>query len=178
MTDDHIRTIVRDTLKDALAPVREAFADLRSRMTAIETRLGLYASDEDLDGPRGNPTIRFTPKRFRGPGYVGKRYSEASPEFLDAFAEALQWMADNPKTDSDEDAKKARWNLVDAARARSWARRIRSGAVPPPPEARALAGEAEQPSAPDAPSFEAPAFEAPSFDDVSDADEDADTPMF
>ena len=167
MTEDQIRKIVRD----ALEPTRRAFADLRDRIGAIEQRLGMYASDEDLDGPRGNPTIRFTPKRFRGPGYVGKRYSEASPEFLDVLAEALQYSADHPKED-DSDGKKAGWNKTDAARARAWARRIRAGVVPPPPEARALAGETEPPQAP---SFEAPAFEAPSFGEYSDADEDVPT---
>lgn len=156
--------------------MREAYVKLAARVSYLERCSGLFASDEDLDGQRGDPIVRFNPKRFRGPSCIGKHYSEASPEFLDSLAEALQWMAEHPK--EGDDAKKIGWNKSDAAKARSWSRRIRSGAVPPPPEARALAGEAEQPSAPDAPSFEAPAFEAPSFDDVSDADEDADTPMF
>jgi hypothetical protein len=183
MTDDAIRKVVRATLDEALGPIRKTFVELRDRMNAIEQRLGMYANDADLDGPRGNPTIRFAPKRFRGPGYIGKRYSEASPEFLDVLAEALQYSADHPKA-NDTDGKKAGWNRLDASRARAWARRIRSGVVPPPPEARALAGEPDPPfGSPEQeafvpPNIEAPSFEAPSFDDFGPSDADEDTPTF
>jgi hypothetical protein len=161
---------IRFMVREALEPVRAAFSDLRDRMTAIELRLGMYASDDDLDTPRGDPQIRFVPRNWNGPDYIGKRYSETSPAFLDILAEALQYSADHPKPD--KPAKYADYARQDAARARSWARRIRAGVVPPPPEARALAGETE---APQAPSFDAPAFEAPSFGEYSDADEDVPT---
>jgi len=178
--DDDIRAIVRQTLDVAIEPVRKAFADLRSRLTAIEQRLGMYASDEDLDGPHGNEKVRFSPKQFRGPNYLGKKMSECSLEFLDALAEALQFSADNA---APEKAKYVPMNRRSAARARAWARRIRSGVSPPPAAARAIANGVAAPeaiSAPDvdAPQVEAPQIDEPSFDEPSDADENAELPTF
>lgn len=150
--------------------MREAYAKLAARVAYLEQASGLFASDKDLDDPRfGDPVVKFDVRSWRGPSYVGKRYSQCSPDFLEALAESLQYSADHPK---DGREKYAAYNRKDASRARSWGRRLRSGAVPPPPEARALAGETD---APQAPSFEAPAFEAPPFDDFSDADEDVPT---
>jgi hypothetical protein len=150
--------------EDAL---RKAFKDLRDRVAYLESASGLFASDSDLDSQYGDEQIRFSPKSFRGPDYTGKRMSQCSPEFLEALAEAMTYAANNPKPDK---LKYVAGNRRSAARARGWSRRLRAGVVPPPPDARALAGEL--PSAPAAPTFEAPAFEAPSFDDYSDADEE------
>jgi len=157
--------------EDAL---RKAFKDLRDRVAYLESASGLFASDSDLDSQYGDEQIRFSPKSFRGPDYTGKRMSQCSPEFLEALAEAMTYAANNPKPDK---LKYVAGNRRSAARARTHARRIRSGVVPPPPEARALAGETEWPDGPppQAPSFEAPAFEAPNFGEYSDADEDVPT---
>jgi hypothetical protein len=155
--------------------IREAYAKLAARVEALERLSGMFVSDKDLDDPRfGDPVVKFDVRSWRGPSYVGKKFSQCSPDFLEALAESLQYSAEHPKEGKE---KYAAFNRKDAARARTHARRIRSGVVPPPPEARALAGETEWPDgpAPQAPSFEAPAFEAPSFGEYSDADEDVPT---
>jgi hypothetical protein len=150
--------------------MREAYAKLAARVEALERLSGMFVSDKDLDDPRfGDPVVKFDVRSWRGPSYVGKKFSQCPPDFLEALAESLQYSAEHPKEGKE---KYAAFNRKDAARARSWSRRIRAGVVPPPPEARALAGDTE---APQAPGFEAPAFEAPPFDDFSDADEDVPT---
>jgi hypothetical protein len=136
--------------------------ELRARVDALESASGLYVSDEDLDDPRyGDPTIKFTPRKYRGPDCKGKQFSKADPAFLDAYADALAWMADHPQPEKE---KYAAYNRRDAARARSWAKRLRTGWQPEP---SSMVGEF--PGDP-TPAFEAPAFvepepfDTPSFD--------------
>jgi hypothetical protein len=125
---------------------------------ALEQAGGLFASDADLDGQRGDPQVKFTPRRFVGPDCKGRRLSQCPPEFLDSYAEALQYSSENPKPDR---AQYAKYDKADAARCRSWARRLRSGWRPPPSNAPDFPGD----SAADAPGFEAPSFDAPAFDE-------------
>lgn len=83
------------------------------------------ADDRDLDGQHGDPAIKFTPKRgYSGPDMKGQRMSEASPEFLDAYADALQYASEHPREGKE---KYARYDALDAARARGWAKRLRGG---------------------------------------------------
>lgn len=87
------------------------------------------ASDADLDSPRGNPEVRLVPKRWSGEDMRGRRFSEAEPEFLDMLADMLEWMANrNDETGAvDKNGNpKSKWDRLDAARARGWARRIRA----------------------------------------------------
>jgi hypothetical protein len=84
------------------------------------------ASDRDLDGPHGDPTVRFKPRDWNGEDFKGCKYSTCSPEFLDVLADALEYFAAKGS-----DPKKAGYDRKDAARARGWARRIRSGWKPP-----------------------------------------------
>ena len=125
--------------------LRQAFADLRTRIAYIERALGLFVSDADLDKPRGNIKVGFDPRNWRGPSHKGKRASDCSPEFLEAYAESLTWMAEHPKTDPDGavDLKKSSYNRLDAARARSWARRLRQAKAAPAPIAEHLLAAAE-----------------------------------
>ncbi len=150
------------TLDEALREI----AALRARVEALEAGTGLFASDRDLDGDRGDPEVKFVPRGWR-PLYKGRRYSQCDPEFLDALAEQLARSADHPKPGKE---KYAPYDKLDAARARSWARRLRTGwkrrgAVMDAEFAEV--GEDEQAPSPgfDAPGFEAPAFEAPPFGD-------------
>ncbi|MEI8259192.1 MAG: hypothetical protein WCJ30_26280 [Deltaproteobacteria bacterium] len=86
------------------------------------------ARDVDLDGPRGDPEVRFAPKRWSGADYRGKRYSQCSPDFLDMLADTLEWFA---RRDDDSGAvdrngnPKGKWGRLDAARARGWSQRLR-----------------------------------------------------
>jgi hypothetical protein len=103
--------------------LRAAFAALQARVAYLERCCGLFATDADLASPKGNPTVRFELRDWRGPEQKGKRFSDCDPAFLDQLAEYLQWSADNPK-----EGKKqyAAGNRADAKRARTWARRIRA----------------------------------------------------
>ncbi len=89
---------------------------------------GAVASERELDGQYGNPTVKRDPARWKGESFEGHLLSECSPEFLDAFAEFKDFCADNPR--DGDDPKWARYARKDAALARGWARRLRSGWVP------------------------------------------------
>jgi hypothetical protein len=92
------------------------------------------ASDEELDSEYGDPDIRAkSPRDWTGPSMTGKKYSECPAEYLDLVAERLDYFAEQNAADMDpEIRKKARWNRMDASRARGWAARIRAGYKPPP----------------------------------------------
>jgi hypothetical protein len=87
-------------------------------------------TDADLDGPWGNPEVRFVPKRWSGADYKGKRFAECEPEFLEMLAETYEWFAqrDDESAAVDKNGNpKSRWSRLDAARARAWAARLRAG---------------------------------------------------
>ncbi len=102
------------------------------------------ADDDDLDSKYGNSPIKRdpTPKFWTGPGFVGKKMSECSPEYLDAFAKYKDLCAKlSEKDGSEAKLKFASYDRKDAARARGWARRLRNGWEPPaPPPRPAFAG--------------------------------------
>lgn len=84
--------------------------------------------DADIDGPRGNPEVRFSPKRWSGADCKGRKFSECEPEFLDLLADAYEWFAqrDDEQNAVDKNGSpKSKWSRLDAARARAWAQRLR-----------------------------------------------------
>lgn len=105
------------------AALRQAFADLQRRVAYLEKAMGLFVSDDALDMPGGDKRVKFVPRDWKGENVKGRFYSECSPEFLEVLAETLTWMADNPQEGKE---KYAAFNRKDAARARSWARRLRA----------------------------------------------------
>jgi hypothetical protein len=138
--------------------------ELRARVSALENASGLFVTDAELDHPKAARfTVKFDPRDYRGPRIKGKLARECPPDALDAYASALAWMSENPKAGADP--KYAKWNKLDAARARTWARRLRSGwrpeAVP----------DSEFPEVDDwttpTESFDSE-FEAPSFEEKDD----------
>jgi len=92
------------------------------------------ASDFDLDGKFGDPEVRAkSPRDWTGPTMAGKHFSECPPEYLDLVAERLEYFAGQNDLDPSQEMKdKARWNRLDASRARGWAARIRAGYTPRP----------------------------------------------
>lgn len=110
--------------------MREAYAALRARVAYLEEASGLFAPDTSLDRPKGDPVVRFPPRSWQGPDFSGKRYSQCSPEFLECLASFLTWAADHPKEGKEQYASS---NRLDAARARSWARRLRAKTAAPVP---------------------------------------------
>lgn len=117
----------------------EQYKALMDKLTNIELMIGQsyrgssaddgepIAPDSDLDGKHGDPTIKFDPreKYWTGASCVGLRYSECPEEYLLAMAKYQDACAYMKRKDGNED--KAKYNERDAARARGWAKRLRSG---------------------------------------------------
>lgn len=93
------------------------------------------ASDADLDGPNGDPAVKFPPKSWKGPNYSGRKFSDCPADFLLVLAEFLEWKGNSPLPGKE---KYARFDLLDAARARGWAARPMTDAGTPPAIAGAL----------------------------------------
>lgn len=104
---------------------------------------GAVASDRDLDGQYGDPEVkRKDPPRWDGPSFVGRRYSECPPDYLDCLVGFLEWKAGkDSEKGTDEGNKYAKYARTDAARARGWAKRKRAGWKPAPTSNAALFGD-------------------------------------
>jgi hypothetical protein len=92
---------------------------------APRSTAGAVADDRELDSDKGDPVIRRDPKRWQGPSYVGKHYSECPADYLLTLADFKEWSAANPRPDADP--KYADYDRRDAARARGWAKRNANG---------------------------------------------------
>ena len=93
------------------------------------------ASDDDLNSQYGDPDVRRDPsqKYWQGESYVGMRFGQCPPDYLDAMAkykDACAFM--NEKSGDEAKAKYIAYDRRDAARARGWAKRLR--AVPAVPD--------------------------------------------
>ena len=109
--------------------------------------------DADIDGPRGDPEVRFMPKRWTGPDCKGRPFSACEPEFLDLLADAYEWFAQRDDESGAVDkngSPKSKWSRLDASRARAWSARLRgdSGAAPARPRAAAAPSTNRRPMAP------------------------------
>ena len=108
---------------------------LLSGIGAVFTGGGAVVADEDdLDSKFGNEPIKRDPTQtyWKGSGFVGKRPSECTPEYLDARAKYLDTCAKMKEKDGTDAKKKyAAYDRADAARARGWAKRLRNGWKPP-----------------------------------------------
>lgn len=117
---------------------------ITDKLAAIESKLdkvlkatlsqsgGEVADDRDLDSEWGDPVIKFDLREtdWQGASMEGKRFSQCPVEWLDAKAKSDASYAEylrGPKKGTDEDLKKATYREKDAARARGWAKRLRSG---------------------------------------------------
>lgn len=121
--------------------------DVIERLKRIEAKLsqstsGGAASDSDLDSPHGNPSIKKDPKRWTGDSYAGCNYSDCPPEYLEVLAEFKDWQAGmDERKGTDDGKRKAKFNRLDAARARGWAQRKRNGWQAPVSETPSFNGE-------------------------------------
>lgn len=93
---------------------------------AWQTQGGRVASVDEVGGDRGDPKIGKDPARWKGQRCEGLRASQCPPEFLDVYADFLDWKADNPREGKE---KYAKYERLDAARCRRWAVEIREGRV-------------------------------------------------
>lgn len=90
------------------------------------------APDSDLDGQYGDPEVRFNPRDWAGDSQKGKPFSECPAAFLEMLAETLDYFAEKKSQGTEDEKKKAGYDRRDAARARGWALRMRSGKHTPP----------------------------------------------
>ena len=99
-----------------------------------ETDEGAIADARDLDGPYGNPEIRRDPPRWMGPSFAGRRFGDATPEYLESLAMFFDWKARESEK-KDERVRggglKSKFIRLDAARARGWRKRLLEGSAAP-----------------------------------------------
>ena len=134
-----------DTLEELLKEVRLS----RAMLAMVCTHLGIrsktetgatrvtgnggpqpitIATDAEMDSGRGDPVVKFDPKHWKGQSYVGRKFSQTEPDYLDMLAGFKQWQANNPR--EGDDSRKTGWALADAALARGWAKRLRERPAP------------------------------------------------
>ena len=142
--------VTLDSLQEANRALYRLVADLRGEVAAIARHLGVnaapagqasigrhefrVAADSELEGEWGDKVIRKDPPRYRIESFVGRKWSEASADYLDALAGFLDWTATKdrgaaPSLPPEEAAKKlkyADYADADAAKVRAWAKRKRA----------------------------------------------------
>lgn len=103
---------------------------------------GKVATDRDLDGQYGDPSIRKDPpaKYWEGASYTNYKMSEVQePDYLDALAKYLDACAYMASKDAgngvevEKNTKSAKFKVLDASRARGWAARLRARGAQQPP---------------------------------------------
>jgi len=122
--DQSLRTLVTIAQRKAEERVKSAASTPPSGGQKI-------ASDSDLDGQYGDPVIKAKdPRDWSGPSMVGLHFSDCPADYLDLVAERLDYFAEKAEAEDKRTSSGkpvAPFNRSDAARARGWAERIRSG---------------------------------------------------
>ncbi len=124
--------------EEALAVLHSMDATLKSLLVAILPIVAYVRSmqpkqvapDRDLDGKYGDPVVKFMPRDWTGPSFVGQCFSECPPELLDMMAEVAEYFATQDEISGKTTANgkpTADFKRADAARARGWAKRMREG---------------------------------------------------
>ncbi len=117
-----------ETEYDVLCDIRDIMSELlalsKSKRAAAPA---LVASDADLDGPHGDPVVKFLPRDWTGDDFRQQTFSQCTPDFLDALSKAYDYFAAKKKAENDP---KAKWEDLSAARARGWSARLRAGWKP------------------------------------------------
>jgi hypothetical protein len=121
--------------------------ELEIRITALEARLHALATSStspkagpgakpmavDIDDPKwGDPEVKYVPKKWDGPSFVGYRFSGCPVHFLEFLAAELARSAEWKDSQGDEQkAKYAAMDRRDAAKALAWAARKRNAGEGP-----------------------------------------------
>lgn len=140
MATDH-REIVIAEMKKQTALLERILVAVSGQQTSSQS-----APRVDLDGQHGDPIVKSkSPRNWTGDNMTGRRFSECPPEYLDQVADRLEhFAAGHEATPNDaEAAKKARFERLDAQRARGWAARLRAGYAPPVAPQRVNENEGE-----------------------------------
>jgi hypothetical protein len=114
---------------DLLTEIRDGIRTLIALQQSGGASGGAVASDVELTGPHGDPQIRMRVKDWSGPDMKGKRASQCPPEFLDLYADLLDWAAGKEEADP-EKKRFAPLTRKDAARCRAHAKRKRDNPCP------------------------------------------------
>lgn len=80
------------------------------------------ATDRALDAANGDPTVKFSPRRWEGDSFNGCPYSECPADFLEILGEALAYSATHPKVGKENFAAE---NARCSSLAYGWAARKR-----------------------------------------------------
>lgn len=138
----------------------ESFARSAARIVELLESVmpPIVAPASELDSKYGDPLVPFDVPGH--PGLKGKKMSYATPDGLEALAEQLEYMVHYPSQGKERFVTN---NRRDAARARGWAKRLRSGWTPPTAPNGVHGPATAPPPGTSAPSFAAPSFAAPTF---------------
>lgn len=120
---------------DALALLRSIDATLKQLLAATRgSKPKDIASDSDLDGQYGDPTVKAKdPRDWTGPPMKGRRFSQCSSEYLELLAARMDFFAEKAERENkmtNSGKPEAPYIRRDAARARGWAKRHRDGWKP------------------------------------------------
>jgi hypothetical protein len=120
--------------------IRELVTALKARATKPSVAWSAHektiASDQELDGPYGDPAVKSAPRDWTGQFSPGAKMSEHPPEFLDLLADRYDYFAqknDREKNLTDKGYPKSKFDRAAAAKARGWAARLRKGYTAPAP---------------------------------------------
>jgi hypothetical protein len=123
------------TLEELAAKIDKLTALVTQALSEKKTGLvsgapvAAIAPDSDLDSQWGDPEVRKdSPQwlKMGGESYVGRRFSECPPDYLEALASFFDWKAGKDEAEgTPEKLKYAGYARKDAARARGWAKRDR-----------------------------------------------------
>ncbi len=127
MMPDDIGLMIQ-SLRSIDATLKELLALSKTKRAATPAPAAEPPIDANLDDPKwGDPVVKFLPRDWTGDEFRHQKFSECSPEFLDQLAKAFDWFAEKKKADNDPGAK---YEVLNAARARGWAARLRGGWKP------------------------------------------------
>lgn len=94
------------------------------------------ATDQELDDPKwGDPEVRKDPPRWKGSPQAPCHMNECPPDYLECLADFFDWQAGKAEEKNectDKGKPIAPYRRADAAKARGWAKRNRSGRKPAP----------------------------------------------
>ncbi len=124
---------------DRLEALMTKLIALLERNGAPAAAAPAVASDYDLDSQWGDPEVRKDSPNWIKLGresYVGRRFSECPPDYLESLASFFDWKAGKDEASGEpEKLKYAGYSRKDAGRARGWAKRNREN--PPRPRVEA-----------------------------------------
>ncbi len=113
---------------------------IEERLSALEAAVAAMKPIDlgDLNSEYNNPRVYKSPKTWLQSGgvdYEGKRLSETTADFCEAFASFLTWKAGKEEEEKKTYEKRGTGERLpvapltrkDAARAAAWAKRLRAG---------------------------------------------------